>query len=86
MKDDKELTLIECVKVSHDEARTRSFRVKIRAEDYDKAMSGETWPYRVRVRPYKHFRQRREDGGQFNAGAGASGYDADRRNAQTQRS
>ena len=84
MKDAKELEVIECVKVSHEEARTKSFRVKIKAEDYDKAMSSETWPYRVRVRPYKHFKQRREDGGQFNVGAGASGRSADRRDDQPQ--
>ena len=82
MKDAKELDIIEIVKVSHEDARTKSFRVKIKAEDYDKAMSGETWPYRVRVRPYKHFKQRREDGGQFHGGAGAAGRTADRRDDQ----
>ena len=84
MKDAKELDIIECVTVSHQDARTKSFCVKVKAEDYDKAMSGETWPYRVRVRPYKHFRQRREEGGQFNAGGGAAGQDADRRHGQNQ--
>jgi hypothetical protein len=84
MKDSKELDIIECVKVSHQDARTKSFRIKVKSEDYDKAMSGETWPYRVRVRPYKHFRQKREDGGQFNVGGGAAGQDADRRHGQAQ--
>ena len=57
---------MECKSVSHVEARTRSFRIKVKAEDYEKAMSGETWPYRVHVRPYKHFKQRHEQaGGQF---------------------
>jgi hypothetical protein len=84
MKDAKELDIIECVTVSHQDARTKSFRVKVKAEDYDKAMSGETRPYRVRVRPYKHFRQRREEGGQFNVGGGAAGQDADRRHGQNQ--
>ena len=27
-------------------------------------MNGDTWPYRVRVRPYKHFRHK-EEGGTF---------------------
>ena len=86
MKGAKGLDLIECVKVSHQEARTKSFRVKIKADDYDKAMSGETWPYRVRVRPYKHFRQKREEsGGQFNVGGGAAGrQDTDRISVQNQ--
>ena len=52
--------------MSHVEARTKSFRIKVKAEDYEKAMNGETWPYRVRVRPYKHFKQKHEQsGGQF---------------------
>jgi hypothetical protein len=75
MKNDKELDIIECVKVSHEEARTKSFRIKVKAADYDKAMSGETWPYRVRVRPYRHFKPRREDAGQFGARGVAHGQD-----------
>jgi hypothetical protein len=66
MKSSKELDIIECKSVSHVEARTKSFRIKVKAEDYEKAMNGETWPYRVRVRPYKHFKQKHEQsGGQF---------------------
>ena len=65
MFDSKGLQLLECQKVSHQEARTSSFRIQVKAQDYDKAMQGETWPYRVRVRPYRHFRQRQEVGGQF---------------------
>ena len=66
MKDSKALELIEVVKVSHNDARTKSFRVKVKSEDYEKAMDCETWPSRVRVRPYRHFKQRREQtGGQF---------------------
>ena len=34
------------------------------------------------MRPYKHFRQKREDVGQFNVGGASAGHDADRRNAQ----
>ena len=40
------------------EARRKSFRIKVKVEDYEKAMNGETWPYRVR--PYKHFKQKHE--------------------------
>ena len=56
--------ILECQKVSHVDARTQSFRVKVKAEDYDKALNGDTWPYRVRVRVYRHFRQK-DEGGQF---------------------
>ena len=81
MKDAKGLEIIECVKVSHDEARTKSFRVKVKSEDYEKAMSGETWPYRVRVRPYRHFKQKQEQaGGQFNGDGVAPVQGAERNN------
>ena len=75
MKDSKSLELLEIVKVSHNEARTKSFRVKVKSEDYEKAMDCQTWPSRVRVRPYKHFKQRREQpGGQFGGQGGAAGH------------
>ena len=72
MKDSKGLELMECSKVSHAEARTSSFRIQVKAQDYDKAMHSDTWPYRVRVRPYRHFRQRQERGGQFGGAAGSA--------------
>ena len=44
-------------------------------KDYEKAMDCQTWPSRVRVRPYKHFKQRREQpGGQFGGQGGAAGH------------
>ena len=70
MKDTKGLNLEVCEKVSHPDARTSSFKVQVRAEDYDKAMNGETWPYQVRVRPYRHFRQKHEQGGRFGVSDG----------------
>ena len=76
MKNTKGLDLLECDKVSHDEARNQSFKVKVKSADYDKAMSAETWPYRVRVRVYRHFRQRRQEessqSGQFESPATAT--------------
>ena len=30
-------------------------------------MNGETWPYRVHERPYKHFQQKQPEGGRFDA-------------------
>ena len=74
MTDSKGLELLECEKVSHVEARTSSFRVQVRAQDYDKAMEADTWPYRVRVRPYRHFRKHQEQGGQFGVAAGGHGH------------
>ena len=71
MKDTKGLDIFECSKVSHVDARTKSFRIKVKAADYELSMNSETWPYRVRVRPYKHFRQKREEGGQFGSQAQA---------------
>ena len=65
MKASKDLNILECKQASHPDARTKSFKIRIKAEDYEKAMSGETWPYRVRVRPYKHFREKKEEGGTF---------------------
>ena len=74
MKDSKGLELLEIVKVSHKDARTKSFKVKIKSEDYDKAMDSQTWPSRVRVRPYRHFKQREQPGGQFGGQAGDNGH------------
>ena len=60
MKETKGLEILECTKVSHDEARAQSFRIKVRSTDYELALKAETWPYRVGVRVYHHFKQRRE--------------------------
>ena len=79
MKESKGLDIIEIEKVSHNEARTKSFKVKVKSGDYEKAMDSQTWPSRVRVRPYRHFKQRREQsGGQF----GQHGADAGRQSGQ----
>ena len=65
----KGLNIVGMEKVSHKEARNASFRVDVRVEDKEKALNGETWPTGVRVREYRHFRQRKEQSdqaGQFN--------------------
>ena len=67
MKDEKNLVITECQKVSHKDARTARFKIKINGADYDKAMMAESWPYRVRVRVYRHFKQRGEASGQFSS-------------------
>ena len=38
MKDHKDITILECVKISHNDARIHSFRVKVNAAEYQKAM------------------------------------------------
>ena len=44
-------------------------------------MKGETWPYRVRVRQFKHFRTKREEGGSFgNSYNPSKNNDTDSRN------
>ena len=68
MKESKGLEILECDRVSHDDARAQSFRIKVWCADYESALKSDTWPYRVGVQVYHHFKQRREaDGttGQF---------------------
>ena len=67
MKATKGLHIANCSQASHPEARTKSFKITVNASDYDKAMHSDTWPYRVRVRPFKHFKHKRQEGGTFNA-------------------
>ena len=42
MLESKKLTLLDCKKVSHEDARTSSFRVRIKVADYDLAMTAES--------------------------------------------
>ena len=64
MKESKGLELSEIVKVSHKDARTKSFKVKIKSEHYDKAMDSQTWP------SWRH----EQHGGQFEAQDGSAGH------------
>ena len=50
------VTDIELLTNFKEEARSYTYRIAIRPEDYEKALKPEVWPYRVGVRP---FRQRR---------------------------
>ena len=54
----KGLEIVEIEKVSHQEARNASFKVQIKAEDKDKALNGDFWPYGVRFRIYRHYRKK----------------------------
>ena len=40
------------------EARTHTYKVTIKASDFEKAKSPDIWPYRVGVRLFKHFSSR----------------------------
>ena len=60
MKESKGLEIMECARVSHDEARAQSFRIQVRCADYELALKSDTWPYRVGVRVYRHFKQHKE--------------------------
>ena len=41
---------------SHPDARTNTFKIVIKACDFERAMSPDVWPYRVGVRMFKHKR------------------------------
>ena len=65
---------------SHPEARTNTYRIAIKASDFDRAMCPDVWPYRVGVRMFKHKRnqnnwssQAGQTGGNIQHGAGLQG-------------
>ena len=45
------------------EVRTLTFRVAVKASEYEAALKPEVWPYRVGVRHYKAPRKERSEGG-----------------------
>ena len=64
------LVIKKIEKVSHKDARNASFKVEINAEDKERALSGDLWPYAVKVREYRHYRTRKDQDdqrGQFQA-------------------
>ena len=66
----KGLEIKKIEKVSHKDARNASFKIEINAEDKERALAGELWPYAVKVREYRHYRTRRDQDdqrGQFQA-------------------
>ena len=62
MKEKKKLNLTEVTLMSHENARNKSFKVKIDAGDYERAMSADMWPSGVQVRVFFHRRRREEEG------------------------
>ena len=66
----RKLEIVSIEKVSHKEARNGSFKVEIKLEDKERALSAEIWPYGVKVRMYRHYRYKGDNkdsnrGGQF---------------------
>ena len=56
------VAVIECVNLTTFQfARTHSYKVTIKASQYDKAIKPEVWPFRVGVRLFKQFRNRDND-------------------------
>ena len=61
----KGLNITEMTKISHNDARNLSFKAAVQLEEKEKALSGDIWPYGVKVREYRQYR-RREDRGKSN--------------------
>ena len=59
----KGLDIVSCELLTTrvDQARTLSFKVNIKAEDFEKAKDPNIWPYRVVVRKFVNFRRREID-------------------------
>ena len=52
-----------------EESRSFTYRIAIKAEDYEKALKPDVWPYRVGVRPYKAKRsQQQQNSWQYQSG------------------
>ena len=51
-----------------EEARSYTYGIAIKPEDYDKALSPDVWPYRVGIRPFKQKRQQQPNSWQQQAG------------------
>ena len=56
------INVVDCVNLTTFEfARTHSYKVTIKASEYEKATKPEIWPYRVGVRLFKQFRNKEND-------------------------
>lgn len=54
----KGLKVVDCqLLTTYEKSRSLSYKVTIKASDYDKSRDPATWPYRVSVRPFKHRRE-----------------------------
>ena len=58
----KGISVVECKNLTtFEHARTHSYKVTIKASEYEKATRPEVWPYRVGVRLFKQFKKRESD-------------------------
>ena len=57
----KNINVIECKKLTtFEQARTHCYKVTIKASEFEKSTKPEVWPYRVGVRLFKQFREKKE--------------------------
>ena len=57
--EDKGIEVLDCVLLTkYEHARTLSYKVTIRACDYEKSQDASIWPYRIGVRPFKNAKSR----------------------------
>ena len=67
----KGINVLEIIKLTtFEHARTHTFKIKIKAAQYNEAMKPENWPFRVGVR---HYRQPRNTGSSWREQAGRAG-------------
>ena len=59
----KGLDIVSCELLTNnvEQCRTLSFKVTIKAEDFERAKNPAIWPYRVVVRKFVHFRRKVAD-------------------------
>ena len=58
----KNINVIECKKLTtFQQARTHCYKVTIKASEFEKATKPEVWPYRVGVRLFKQFREKKDE-------------------------
>ena len=60
--ENKGIKVISCENLTTwNQARTHCYKVTIKASEFEKATKPEVWPYRVGVRLFKQFREKKED-------------------------
>ena len=78
------MTEVELLTNFPDEVRSFTYRVAIKPEDYELALSPDVWPYRVGVRLYKNKRRQFENSWQQQSGQTGGIIHENRRNQQRQ--
>ena len=56
------ISVVQCVNLTtFEHARTHSYKVTIKASEYEKATKPEVWPFRVGVRLFKQFKKKTDE-------------------------